>query len=233
MEADESRSTDYQHGLSVRHGATLSARRRDRTRRSFAVATRAPRGLVKKLLHLPVVLQRHGFGRLLGSRVLIIEHTGRRTGRCYQTPVEVVAHESHPTSWTVVAAWGGRPSWLATIEAAAAPAVMVAGRRYDAPVQQRLDPDEACDVLTAYVCAHPFAARLLCRALGWPDQRTPGALRRITRTVPLFGSRRPGSPAPPARARRTTGPRPDRRVSAPRDADERHTCSVARRRVTT
>lgn len=141
---------------------------------------------MKKLLHLPVVLQRHGFGRLLGSRVLIIEHTGRRTGRCYQTPVEVVAHESHPTSWTVVAAWGGRPSWLANIEAAAAPAVMVAGRRYDAPVQQRLDPDEACDVLTAYVCAHPFAARLLCRALGWPDQRTPGALRRITRTVPLF-----------------------------------------------
>jgi len=151
----------------------------------MAIAATPPSGRLKALLHLPVALNRRGLGRLFGQRLLIIEHQGRRTGRRYETPVEVVAHDRIP-SWTVTAAWGGRPQWLTNIEATGATAVTVAGRRYPAPTQRRLEPDEAYDVLVAYVCSHPFAARGLFRVLAWPDPRTPGALRRVSQTTTLI-----------------------------------------------
>ena len=152
----------------------------------FAIAATPPTGRLKRLLHVPVALSRRGYGRFFGQRLLIIEHQGRRTGRRYQTAVEVVAHDDDVPSWTVTAAWGGRPQWLANIEATGATAVTVAGRRYPAPTQRRLEPDEAYDVLVGYVCGHPFAARALFRALAWPDPRAPGALRHVSRTTTLM-----------------------------------------------
>ena len=107
----------------------------------FAIATRPPRGRLKRVLRVPVVLQRRGLGWIFGQRILIIEHRGRRTGKQYRTPVEVVAHDGAVASWTVVAAWGGRPEWFANIQANAASAVFVAGHRYDAPAQHLVDHD--------------------------------------------------------------------------------------------
>jgi deazaflavin-dependent oxidoreductase (nitroreductase family) len=105
-----------------------------------------PRGVLKKVLSLPVVLERHGLGRILGNRFIIIEHVGRSSGRVYRTPVEVVAHDSDgEQSWTVVAAWDAHPDWLANIEHRDARAVIVAGRRHEHPTQQRLDPVTASD----------------------------------------------------------------------------------------
>lgn len=149
------------------------------------VAARPPTGCLKALLRVPVVVHNRGLGGIFGQRLLIIEHRGRRTGRHYQSAVEVVAHDDTP-SWTVVAAWGGRPQWLANIEANAATAVAVAGHRYEHPTQRQLNPDAAYDVLAAYACRHPFAARAVFRALAWPDPRTSGALRHVSETTSLI-----------------------------------------------
>jgi deazaflavin-dependent oxidoreductase (nitroreductase family) len=155
-----------------------------------------PRGVLKKVLSLPVVLERHGLGRILGNRFIIIEHVGRSSGRVYRTPVEVVAHDSDgEQSWTVVAAWDAHPDWLANIEHRDARAVIVAGRRHEHPTQQRLDPVTACDVLAAYVCRYPLVARALFRVLHWPDPRRPGAFREITATVPMVRFRAEARPA--------------------------------------
>ncbi|MBX7159753.1 MAG: nitroreductase family deazaflavin-dependent oxidoreductase [Acidimicrobiia bacterium] len=135
---------------------------------------------------------------MLGNRFIIIEHEGRKSGRPYRTAVEVVAHDPTAGSWTVAAAWGERPDWFANLEHRDARAVVVAGHRYESPGQQRLDPTTACDVLTAYVCAHPLAARVLFRVLRWPDPRRPGALRQVTSHLPMltFTASRPGGEQP-------------------------------------
>jgi len=150
------------------------------------LALNKPRGRLKRALSLPVVMDRHGLGWMLGSRFIIIEHEGRRSGRIYRTPVEVVAHHIEPLSWTVVAAWGDPPQWFANLQHRDARAVVVAGRRYDAPVQQIVDADEANDLLVAYAFGHPLVARLLFRVLSWPAPRQPGAFRQIAESVPLI-----------------------------------------------
>lgn len=157
----------------------------------------APAGVLKRLLHLPVALDERGWGRLLGQRFIIIDHVGRRSGRPYRTPVEVVARDPKGPAWTVIAAWRERPDWLANIEARPASAVTVAGRRHEAPRQRRLDVDESLDVLAAYAVAHPLALRGLAAVFGWPDLRRPGGLRALAEEYALLEFR-PARPSPPA-----------------------------------
>jgi hypothetical protein len=65
-----------------------------------------PTGALRLAFRLPVYLYRLGLGRLLGHRFLLLTHRGRRSGRVYQTALEVVRYE--PSSREVVAAsgWG-------------------------------------------------------------------------------------------------------------------------------
>lgn len=47
---------------------------------------RPPRGVLKVLLGLPLLLTDLGLGRLLGNRFVVVTHLGRRSGRVYPRP---------------------------------------------------------------------------------------------------------------------------------------------------
>ena len=140
---------------------------------------RRPGDLIGQLLRLPIVIDRIGLGRLLGNRILIVEHVGRRSGRLHRTPLEVVVHDSRRREWVVIAAWSTRPDWLVNLEHRPAAAVRVAGHRHVAPVQRFLDEQERLDALVAYGLAHGWTFRALSRTFGWGDLRTPGAVRQL------------------------------------------------------
>ncbi len=124
---------------------------------------RAPPGWLATLMRAPVWLFRW---RLFpGRRLVMLSHTGRRTGRERAAVLEVVGYEPRPPTWYVGAAWGERSDWFRNLEQNPEATVTCGRRRH--PVRARMvDRDEAARIYAAYVAAHPRSARLIGRMVG-------------------------------------------------------------------
>ncbi|MGH3210902.1 MAG: nitroreductase family deazaflavin-dependent oxidoreductase [Trebonia sp.] len=111
---------------------------------------------VRWIVRAPVWLYRARLGLVFGSRLLMLEHTGRKTGVRRYVVLEVVDHPA-PGTFIVAAGFGDRAQWLRNVRAR--PAVRVyAGSRRPAPATARpLTSQEAAAALTAYAHAHPRA----------------------------------------------------------------------------
>jgi deazaflavin-dependent oxidoreductase (nitroreductase family) len=108
------------------------------------------------IVRAPVWLYRARLGFVFGSRLLMLEHTGRKTGIRRHVVLEVVDHPD-PGTYIVAAGFGDRAQWLRNVRAS--PRVRVyAGSRRPAPATARqLTPQEAAAALTAYARRHPRA----------------------------------------------------------------------------
>lgn len=129
----------------------------------------------RRLMRAPIWLYRARLGGLLGGRLLMLEHLGRKTGVRRRVVLEVI---DHPTadSYVVASGFGDRAQWFRNITAD--PRVRVyAGSRRPAPASARvLDQSEADRALGAYIERHPrsweqFSA-VLEQTLGQPVTAT-------------------------------------------------------------
>jgi deazaflavin-dependent oxidoreductase (nitroreductase family) len=151
-----------------------------------------PRGVLRWLLGLPVVLYRVHLGFLLGHRFLVLVHAGRRTGRRHETPLEVIRYDPSTEEATVVAGWGRKTAWLYNVEAGLAREVWIGRVRY-VPTVRPLEHDEAVAVLERYE-RHSGLPRslvwaVLSRLLGWRYDGTPQARRRAAEQLPMLAFR--------------------------------------------
>lgn len=151
-----------------------------------------PSGLVRRLLHLPVYLYRARLGVLLGHRFLLLVHRGRRSGRRYETVLEVVRYDPATEECVVVAGWGRRTAWIHNVEAGGALAVATGGRRY-APAHRFLDADEATAGVADYERRNrlvaPVVRAVLSRLVGWHYDGTDAARHRLVAQLPLLAFR--------------------------------------------
>lgn len=108
----------------------------------------------------PIGLYRRGWGWLLGERLLMLEHRGRRSGLARQVVLEVVGRP-RPGSYLVAAGFGERAQWLRNVRAE--PRVRVStGRHRSVPATAReLDRTDAGIWLERYTTEHPFAWSVL------------------------------------------------------------------------
>ncbi|SHK28770.1 deazaflavin-dependent oxidoreductase, nitroreductase family [Pseudonocardia thermophila] len=113
-------------------------------------------------------LYEHGLGGVLGRRFLLLHHTGRRSGRAYTTPLEIVGRTV--SGAPIVVAGFGDADWLRNLTAGG-PAAATVGRRRTPVAARRLGIPEAADALAAYERRHgpaaPLVRRLLSALLGW------------------------------------------------------------------
>jgi hypothetical protein len=65
-----------------------------------------PSGALRVAFRLPIHLYRHDLGWLMGHRVLLLTHRGRKSGRVRRTPLEVIRYDSVSGESIVVSAWG-------------------------------------------------------------------------------------------------------------------------------
>ena len=148
--------------------------------------------LFRRLLRAPVLLYRWRLGWLLGERFLLLTHLGRRSGRRYRTPLEVVGHGPDPVEVVVLAGLGDEADWVRNIRARPAVEVNV-GRRRFVPVHRELDEHEAEAVLADYERRHrraaPVVRAVLGRLVGWRYDGTPEARTRLVRELPLIAFR--------------------------------------------
>jgi len=151
--------------------------------------------MLRRLLRAPGHLYDCDLGWLLGHRFLRLTHVGRRTGRTYQTVLEVVGTNRADDEFIVVAGLGRSAQWYRNLQVHEAVEVAVA-RTHFVPVHRELPITEAKAVLAAYEWRNRWLAPLIRAALswlvGWRYDGTDGARQRLAAELPLIGLR----PAP-------------------------------------
>lgn len=125
----------------------------------------SPTGLRRLVARAPIHLYRWHLGRLLGTRVLLLTHTGRVSGKPRQVVLEVVAHDPQDDTFLVASGFGTGAAWYRNIRQTPAVTVQVGGRRLRATAHP-LTPEASGRAMAAYACRHPRLARRLMRVCG-------------------------------------------------------------------
>ncbi len=110
----------------------------------------------RALMRAPIWLYRARLGFLFGSRTLMLEHVGRKSGAKRYVVLEVVGHPA-PDTYVVASGFGERSQWFRNLLANPRARVSVAGHGPRAATAGRLPTGEADAVLADYVSRHPRA----------------------------------------------------------------------------
>ena len=140
-----------------------------------------PKGLQKWLFAAPRWIYKARLGAVLGLRFGMLEHVGRKSGKVYQTPLEVVTHDGD--RFVIASGWGPRADWYLNVQANPAVAFWVGSGRYEVE-QELLTPEEGAIELGTYRAEHPKAAAALWKAMGLDDDGSPEGLLRAATATP-------------------------------------------------
>ncbi|HEU5388940.1 MAG TPA: nitroreductase family deazaflavin-dependent oxidoreductase [Streptosporangiaceae bacterium] len=97
-----------------------------------ALAARALR--TRALVRAPITLYQHGLGWIFGQRILMLEHTGRRSGQARFACLEVVGRPG-PERVIIVSGFGERAEWYRNLLADPRCTVSIGRRRRVPPPQ--------------------------------------------------------------------------------------------------
>lgn len=115
------------------------------------------------LMRLPIPLYRAGLGRLLGPRLVMIEHEGRKSGEPRYVVVEVVERDGR--ALRVASGFGTRAQWYRNLRANGVAYLSTGGVRRERAAVTLLDDEDSRAVLERYDRAHPEASRRLKDAM--------------------------------------------------------------------
>ncbi len=150
-----------------------------------SITSNQPRGVLRFLFRLPILLYRAHMGWLLGGRFLMLTHIGRRSGQLRQVMLEVVMHEPDSKAYFVAAGWRGKADWFRNIQTNPAVQVVVGTRTFKA-IASVVQPNEAADRFYVYARRFPLAFRELSRIMmGKMVQSTREDCLRLAQSVPL------------------------------------------------
>lgn len=146
-----------------------------------------PKGVLRWLLRAPLILHRVGLSWMLGKRFMVLEHTGRKTGKLRETVVEVVLHDLEDDTYYIASGWGYRAQWYLNIIVQPDLTIHV-GRRKLQVHAEILAPEAGAAVLETYREQYPMAARELSRVMGIPmDEAPPDELMSIVQdSLPMI-----------------------------------------------
>ncbi|MFZ2098165.1 MAG: nitroreductase family deazaflavin-dependent oxidoreductase [Anaerolineales bacterium] len=143
-----------------------------------------PRGLARLAFRLPIWFYRLGLGGLLGTRFLLLTHTGRKSGRNRHTVLEVVRFDNQGPKFTVAAGFGPGSDWYRNI--GANPYVTLqCGHHQWKMVALFLSPEQAGEALLDYAKRHPTAMRELARFMGYRTDGSQEDIRLLGRYISM------------------------------------------------
>jgi deazaflavin-dependent oxidoreductase (nitroreductase family) len=147
------------------------------------------------LFRAPAYFYRWGLGWLFGKRLLLLKHTGRRTGLRRETLLEVVEYHKEGPEVMVVNGFGPTSDWVQNIEARPDEEITVGSLHFPA-IHRRLREEEAMNVIQGYEKRNWFIAPIVRAGfswlLGWKYHSNENDRRRLVRQLPMFAFR-PGS----------------------------------------
>ncbi|MGW0180683.1 nitroreductase family deazaflavin-dependent oxidoreductase [Nocardia sp. NPDC003345] len=107
-------------------------------------------------MRAPIWLYRARLGFLFGSRMLMLEHTDRKTGARRYVVLEIADHPE-PGTYVMVSGFGTRAQWFRNVHADPRVRVWIGSRGPTAATANILAPDEVATSLRAYITRHPRA----------------------------------------------------------------------------
>lgn len=153
---------------------------------------RRPGPTLTRVLRAPTRLYDWHAGWIFGRRFLRLTHVGRRTGRQYQTMLEVVGEIRARHEVVVVAGLGHSAQWYRNLLADKATEVAI-GRERFAPLHRELDQTEAATVLAGYERHNRYIAPIIRRVLswlvGWHYDGTPAKRLQLVSELPMIALR--------------------------------------------
>ncbi len=151
-----------------------------------------PSRLLKFVFDMPSVMYRWGLGWMMGKRILAVTHTGRRSGKTYQTVLEVALFDPKTEESIVASAYGTEADWYRNIRAEPASRVQT-GRLDYTPEQRFLSPEEAMEAAAMFCHRHPWEAKLVPRVLpsigAVIPRDTNAAPEELLGSLPMVGFR--------------------------------------------
>ena len=126
------------------------------------------RRIIGRLLRAPAVLDRPGLRWMLKglspAPIVVLTHRGRRTGRSYRTPVEVIAEDGERGEIVVSPMWGEQSQWYRNVVAGSSVEVSRDGES-ETREWRRLSDAEKREALASYRREHPVYSRVILRML--------------------------------------------------------------------
>jgi deazaflavin-dependent oxidoreductase (nitroreductase family) len=124
-----------------------------------------PNGFVRWLFRLPTYFFRAGLGFLFGSRILLLEHLGRKSGATRYSCVEVVDRDASGEVLTIVSGYGEASQWYRNLRAH--PDIWIRTNRGRKAVRaELLGPGDGADVMADYARRNPRMAPKLMQLCG-------------------------------------------------------------------
>jgi deazaflavin-dependent oxidoreductase (nitroreductase family) len=143
--------------------------------------------VARLVLKAPVLLYRWHLGALLGRRFLLVTHAGRRSGRHYQTVVEVVGHLGD--RWYVMSGFGRTSDWYLNVLAAGTAQIRV-GLTTATAIVRELERPQAATIVADYERRNRFMAAVIRRALsrqvGWLYTGSEADRLRLVEQLPVL-----------------------------------------------
>jgi deazaflavin-dependent oxidoreductase (nitroreductase family) len=147
-----------------------------------------PTGLLRHAFRLPIYLYRLDLGWLLAHRFLLLTHKGRKSGRVYQTVLEVIRYDPFRQETVAVSGRGEKSDWFRNISASPALEIRTGRERY-APKQRFLTPEEVYKEIVDYERRHPWAVRIVPPLLGFKLDGSDAARRSFADSLRMVAFR--------------------------------------------
>lgn len=110
----------------------------------------------RRLVRAPILLYRAGLGFLFGSRLLMMEHRGRRSGERRFVALEVVDHPA-TDRYVIVSGFGTGSQWYRNIVADPHVRVSCGFRRRAPALATPMTDEQSARALERYIDEHPRA----------------------------------------------------------------------------
>jgi deazaflavin-dependent oxidoreductase (nitroreductase family) len=144
-----------------------------------------PRGLARLAFRFPIWLFHAHLGWMLGTRFVLLIHTGRKSGLPRQTVLEVVRYDKPTGDCVVASGWGMKSDWFQNVTANPKIVYQIRNKR-TAGIAERLSPEGGAQELFDYAHRYPMALRELARFMGYRLDGTEDDIRALGRMIPMF-----------------------------------------------
>jgi len=111
---------------------------------------------VRWIVRAPITLYRARMGLVFGTRMLMLEHAGRKTGARRYVVLEVVSHP-RPGTYVVASGFGTRAQWFRNVRADPRVRIWLGSHRPAPATARLLGHEEAASALAAYAARRPRA----------------------------------------------------------------------------
>lgn len=139
-----------------------------------------PSKLLLKLYRLPVYFYRWGLGWLFGKRFVLFQHIGRKSGKYYQTVVEVVEIEKDTGNVIVVAGYGSQTQWYQNLQNMQSTTIQLGKHKYKVGIEM-LSPEDGAVIMARYYQRYGKVTGMLFSILGYEWDSTELGARQVAR----------------------------------------------------